>query len=244
MTPRYPRWRRTPLGVGGLHVPQRRIRVMLPFTRGFDLLASFPPGREEDRLKRTRLGSGLKLFDHSYEVGNGLRVHLLHCPAAMNLHGVFRSSQLISDLLIEHARDDHGDHLLLARSQRVEALFEVRQLFVLFTSGTILFQCGANGIEQVVVAEWFCEEFNRSRLHRSNTHWNIPVTRNKDDRDTNVSRGELALKIEAAQSTKSDVQHEATGRIWRFLLQEALSRVKALNLQTYAADEKLERRTY
>src|ERR1700722_12877693 len=58
-----------------------------------------------------------KLLDHSYEVDKRFRVHLLNCPAALDFHGALRSSKLVRDLLIEHARDDHGDHLLLARSQ-------------------------------------------------------------------------------------------------------------------------------
>src|SRR5271170_3881901 len=58
-----------------------------------------------------------ELFDHSYEVDKRFRVHLLDCPAALDFHGTLRSSKLVRDLFIEHARDDHGDHFLLARSQ-------------------------------------------------------------------------------------------------------------------------------
>jgi hypothetical protein len=54
-------------------------------------------------LQRSRLHRRLKLVDHLYEFSHGLRVHFLHCPAPMNLHGVFRSSELISNLLVEHA---------------------------------------------------------------------------------------------------------------------------------------------
>src|SRR5215470_6018402 len=51
----------------------------------------------------SRLHRRLKLADHLYEFSHGLRVHFLHCPAPMNLHGVFRSCELISNLLVEHA---------------------------------------------------------------------------------------------------------------------------------------------
>src|SRR5258708_38951361 len=95
-----------------------------------------------------------ELLDHSYQVDKGFRVHLLHCPAALDLHGTFRSSELTSNLFIEHARDKHGDHLLLARSQRVEALLEARYFLLLFTSGTISLHCDANSIQQILIAEW------------------------------------------------------------------------------------------
>jgi len=54
-------------------------------------------------LYRSRLPRRLDLFDHFYEVGHGLGVHFLHCPAPMDLHGVFGSSELIGNLLVEHA---------------------------------------------------------------------------------------------------------------------------------------------
>ena len=89
-----------------------------------------------------------ELFDHSYQVDKGLCVHLLHGPATLDLHSTFRSAELARNLFIEHARRKHGDHLLLARCQRVEALLEFRYFFLLFTSGTIPLQCDANSIQQ------------------------------------------------------------------------------------------------
>ncbi len=52
---------------------------------------------------RGLLQEAFELLDHPYKVGEGLRVHLLHCAAALNLHGIFRGSELTSNLLIEHA---------------------------------------------------------------------------------------------------------------------------------------------
>ena len=71
--------------------------------RVFVLLGRFLSARLEYYLKRARFPRRLKLFDHLYEFSHGLRVHLFHCPAPMNLHGVFRGSKLISNLFIEPA---------------------------------------------------------------------------------------------------------------------------------------------
>jgi hypothetical protein len=54
-------------------------------------------------LYLSRLHRRLELIDHLYEFSHGLRVHFLHYPAPMNLHGVFRGSELISNLLVELA---------------------------------------------------------------------------------------------------------------------------------------------
>src|SRR5579863_2521322 len=182
------------------------------------------------RLRRS-LRRAFELFDHSCQVDKGLRLHLLHGPAALNFHCTFRSSEFSSNLFIEHARDKHRDHLLLAGSQRVEAQLKVRYFFLLFTSGPILLQCDTNSVQEVLIADRLGEEFDRPSLHGANTHWNIAVASEKDYGDTNVSRCQLTLNIDATQSGQSDVQHEATGHACAFLAQEGIGRVKALNLQ-------------
>src|SRR5690349_9304138 len=121
-----------------------------------------------------------ELLDHSYQVGKRLRVHLLHCSAAMNLHGIFCSPDLASDLLIEHPRDNHGDHLTFARSQRGEALLQLRCVLLLVAPSPISFQCDTNSIQEILITAWLRKEFDRPSLHGANTHWNVAVTGDKD----------------------------------------------------------------
>src|SRR5271156_1702054 len=40
-------------------------------------------------------GGTFELLDHFYEVDERFRVHLLDCPAALDLHGTLRSSKLV-----------------------------------------------------------------------------------------------------------------------------------------------------
>src|SRR5271163_1598262 len=179
---------------------------------------------------RGLLRRAFELLDHSCQIDEGLRVHLLHCPAALHLHRTFRSSEFSRNLFIEHARDKHGDHLLLARSQRVEALLKVGYFFLLFTPGTILLQCDTNSVQQILVADRLGEELHRTSLHGANTHWNVAVAGAKTYGVTNVSCRQLTLNIDATQSRQSDIQYQATGHACRFFAQEGIGRVKALNL--------------
>jgi hypothetical protein len=107
---------------------------------------------------------------------------------------------------------------------------EDRYLFILFTSGTISLQCDANGIQQILIAEWLGEKFDGSSFHSADTHGNVAMAGDKDYRNTGVSGCELALKIESTQSRKSDVKHKTTGRIWHFFMQEGVGRIKTFNL--------------
>jgi hypothetical protein len=126
------------------------------------------------------------------------------------------------------------------RVSEPKCLLQLRYFLLLFPSVTISLQCDANSIQQVLVAEWLGQEFDCPCLESANTHWNVAVAGDKDYRNANISRCKLALTIESAQSIQSNVQHKATGRIRRFSIQEAFSRLKALNLQTYGAKQKLE----
>src|ERR1700728_3992635 len=54
------------------------------------------------------------------------------------------------------------------------------------------------GIQQILIAEWLVEEFNGARFFGPHRHGDITVTRNKNDRNLDVSRNQLALKIQPA----------------------------------------------
>src|ERR1700733_15841472 len=102
----------------------------------------------------------VQLLNHSYQLDKRFRLHLFQCPAALNFHGTLRSSKLVRNLLIELARDNHGNHLPLARSQRVEAPLDDHHFFFLFTPGTISLQCNAYRIEQILISDWLGQEFD------------------------------------------------------------------------------------
>ena len=104
--------------------------------------------------------------------------------------------------------------------------FKSTDFFLLFTPGTIPIQGDPNGIQEILITAWLCEEFDRSRLDRANAHWNVAVAGEKDDRYVNVSGRKLALEIEPTQPWQSDVQHKATGNIWKRFVQKAVSGVK------------------
>src|ERR1700722_14487385 len=99
-----PRRTKNLLHVGTFGVPKRSMRINFSLSEA--------------------LGRALQLLDHSYQVDKRVRVHFLQRPAALNFHGTLGSSKLIGNLLIEHARDNHGNHVAFARSQRVETSLE------------------------------------------------------------------------------------------------------------------------
>src|ERR1700758_154427 len=135
---------------------------------------------------RSFLRGWLDLLNHLDQVSEGFRLHLLHRSAALNLYGAFRGSEFTSYLFVEHSRNDHGNNLLLARSQRVEALPKLLHVLVLFAPGTVPIECDANSVQKILVTEWFGKKLDRPGFHRTNAHRNVAVPGEKDYRDTDI----------------------------------------------------------
>src|ERR1700751_129236 len=150
------------------------------------------------------------LLDHFYQFGERCSLHLLHGPAALALYSAFRGSKFSSDLFVEHSRNDHGNHLSLARSQRVKALAKIRHFLVELAPGAVPIKCHANSIQKLLVTKWLGKKFNRSGFHSTNAHGNVAVAGKENYWDTNVSCRKLLLEIESVQSRKPDIQHKTT----------------------------------
>src|ERR1700674_2137747 len=112
----------------------------------------------------------------------------------MSFYSVFGGSNLSRNLFVEHAGDDHGDDFALSWRERFEALPQRCNFPFSVASRAIPFQCNVNRIQQILVAERLGEELDSSGLQGPHGHRDVTVGTNKDDRDINLSLGQLALK--------------------------------------------------
>ena len=92
-----------------------------------------------------------------------------------------------------------------------------------------------------MIAERLRQELDRAPLHRLHGHRNIAVPGDEDDRDVDVCRRELSLKIETALPGQSDIEHQAGGSVRASLVQEFGDRGEGLGLQTDGTDQGAER---
>jgi hypothetical protein len=75
-----------------------------------------------------------------------------------------------------------------------------------FPTYAITLDADRDGVQHVLLAEWFRQEIDRARLHRSRRHGNIGVS--SHDGDIDIRAGEFGLKIEAAHARPPDVEHQ------------------------------------
>ena len=100
--------------------------------------------------------------------------------------------------LFSRPRDHQGEDLSFARGQRFKPLPQHCNFRLFLTSAAVAFQGNLNRIQQILIAEWFGQEFDRPRLHGPHGHGDITVAGDKYDRNANVSLGQLVLEIEPA----------------------------------------------
>src|SRR5579871_1645022 len=104
-------------------------------------------------------------------------------------------------------------------------------LGLLCSDGAITLEGLLNGVQQILIPEWFRQEFHGARLQRPDRHGNVAVRRDKDDGDLHTGLCQLALEIESAYLRQSYVQNQTTGATSEFLPKKVLTSCKSLGAE-------------
>src|SRR4029453_7117865 len=159
--------------------------------------------------------SHLKHIGHSAEFGKRTGLHLPHQVGAMHFHRGFGDADIVGNLFVEATSRDQDHDFPLAGAERVETLPELTQSPIALATGTIASEAGFDSLEEVLITERLCEELYGTPLHRLYGHRNVAVRRDEDDRQLPVRRGKVALKLKTASPRHSNVEHQASGAVWR-----------------------------
>ena len=99
-------------------------------------------------------------------------------------------------------------HWVIANAARLQGLY-MHLADLLEQRG--LYAAELNRIQQVLIAERFREELDRSSLYCLDGHRDVAISGYKDNRNVNVRRRQLTLKIEPASAGQPDIEHKASG---------------------------------
>src|SRR5437588_12143108 len=95
-------------------------------------------------------------------------------------------------------------------------------------------------IQQILVAKWLSQEFDRTGFHGLHRHGNMPMPGDEDDGDPDARVNQLVLKVQAVDSRESYVQNQATWTIWPFAAEEFLRRPEGLGTQAHRLQHALD----
>src|SRR6476659_10050678 len=150
----------------------------------------------------------------------------------MHLHGGFGNADIVRNLFAKAAVRDLNHDLALPGAQRLEAFPEGGQSFFILPPSAIARKSELNGVEKLLITERLRKELNGTTLHRLHRHRDVSVPCDEDDWELAVGGGEFALKIKAALSGQSNVEHQA-GRAVRWIRREKLRNgLKQLSILT------------
>src|SRR6516225_302475 len=163
---------------------------------------------------------------HPTKLRNGTSLHLPHQVRAMHLHCRFGDADIVGNLLVQ-ATGHHMEHdLALAGTELVETLSEPSQGLITLPSGSIARDSRLDSLNEVLVAERFCQELHSTALHCLDGHRHIGVRCDEDDGHLPLRRGKVALKLEAASPRHSHVEYQASRAVPRIGFQEIRNRRK------------------
>src|SRR5579862_6597958 len=99
----------------------------------------------------------------------------------------------------------------------------------------------ADCAQQYIVAEWFYEEIDCSRLHSSYGCWNISATGNKDDRHFGALLRDGPLQFEAVEVGECEIKDETTRDERARSSEKFTSRLEGFRLPTLAPNQSFQR---
>ena len=113
----------------------------------------------------------------------------------MSLHGAFGKTEPRGGLFVQQASNHAHHYFTFTIAEGVKSDSEIVPTLFFAALGTIALQCHLDGVEHVLLPQRFCKKFDRACLHCSNRHRNVPMTCNKDYRDSVPRIGQFLLKV-------------------------------------------------
>src|SRR5262252_8332018 len=125
----------------------------------------------------------------------------------MHFYGDFADADVVGDLFVEATNHHQGHYLSLAWGKSLEACPQPCDHLFVLQPRAISREALLNRVQQVLITERLGQKLDRSSLHRLDGHRDVPVSRDEDDRNVDVRRRELSLKIETASPRQPDIEH-------------------------------------
>src|SRR6266481_2353597 len=153
----------------------------------------------------------VQLVGHPGQLRQGSRLHLSHDLAAMHFYSDLADADVEGDLLVEAASHHQGHHLALPGGKSLEARPQRGDCLFVLEPRAISREAQLDRVQQVLIAEGLGQELDRSSLYRLDGHRDVAVSGDEDDRNVNVCRQELSLKIKTTSTRQPDIEHKASG---------------------------------
>src|SRR6266446_2383950 len=159
----------------------------------------------------------------------------------MDLYGDLADPDVVGNLLVEAASHHQGHHLALPGSENLEARPQRGDRLFVLQPRAISHEAELNRVQQVLVAERLGQKLDRSSLYRLDGHRDVAISGDEDDRNVNIRRRELSLKIQTTSARQPDIEHEAGRAVRAPFVQKFGNRSQGLGLHADGSDQTTER---
>src|SRR5690242_15363055 len=148
----------------------------------------------------------------------------------MNLQSDFADAELRRGLFVQEAAHHERQDLSFTRRQGRPSLLQRGQLASQQSSLPVLRKRRVDRAQQICLAEWLREKVHRSGLERAHGTRHVTMPRDEDNLWMRLA-DQLALKIEAVDVRKVDIQDEAARQVGLCKLQVLRGRPEGDDIQ-------------
>src|SRR4051794_17194486 len=120
-------------------------------------------------------------YGHSHQCGEAARLHLVHDPRTMNLHGARAHPEIVGDQLVLVTSHELCKNFALARGERGYPAIYLGDIGVLLASLIDRLKRGQNSLDQSIARKWFFDEIARPGLERSHGKRYLPMGGHEHD---------------------------------------------------------------
>jgi hypothetical protein len=139
--------------------------------------------------------------------------------------------QFGGDLLNRFSIDDEVQHFALARGESRQEGRYVGMGDPIGTAAGVLSKGSMNKIDNRVVIDGLLDKVERPLLISARAGWNIPITRDKNDRMLASPLGKGLLQLETVHAGHAKVDHQATWHAWIIEFKKLLRRLIGIHLE-------------
>src|SRR5262245_14812953 len=154
-------------------------------------------------------GARVKSCHHADELGQITCLHPLHHPRAMNFDRARAYTKTRGDLLVCKTCGRKLHDLSLPFGETVRASSQVPQVGGIVPGLSSVAHSCPDAFQEALFVKRLLNEIKRTQLDRPNCHLDIPVSRDQDDRNGDVSRGHFPNEINAREAGHSNVRYNA-----------------------------------
>lgn len=146
---------------------------------------------------------------HAHQLRQGLGLHALHHPRAVEVDGLHADFQLLGHLAAGIAAHQRQEHVALARGEAVQAFAQPGVEIAVPAPTGVAIEGLLHAVEQQLFVVGFLDEIHRPGLEGAHHDGHVGMAADEDHRQVDAARQQFVLHVQPAHAGHPHVEQDA-----------------------------------